>query len=509
MNRRDLLKLTGISITAMFSGCDLLKQSNSPHLSAEKRPNIIFIMSDDQGSSQFGFMSKAFNESELSNYSLEKAYYGTSPYSAEKALEAAKNCSPTIDKLCENGMFLTNFHVGPACAPTRAALLTSKYPQGWGGYINNDIEEIGMAGESSPMQNFQKAGYATACIGKWHSAPLEKQHPLDYGFDYFFGFGRAWTTYHNSEHLVKNKDAAQAKGYLTEQLTDEALSFIDRSCDQDKPFMLYLPYNAPHSPTDTTPQSYYGKFDTGNIKMDKVYGAIYAMDKGIARIIDKLKHRRIDNNTLIMFTVDNGCPFWFPLPANGKLKGYKRQLFEGGTRTPLIAYWPGRIPAGRRDAALSIMDILPTALDAAGITVPEGLDGISMFGLLTGKKHNFDNRTLFWAGGHGQGTIEARLYMANLAREKGHFTDWYTAPGWYVIRGKWKLISPGTGRTKLYDIKDDPGERIDLADKNPEVVREMTAIFAEWIKDKPAPAVWDKAKWQKMIEIVEQETLIK
>ena len=464
-----------------------------------EKPNIILIMSDDQGSAQFGFMADSFRRDQLNNYSLEKAFYGSNAYDPLKSLEAAKKCTPHLDRLRHEGMLLTHFHVGPSCAPTRAALLTARYPQRWGGYTNRDLEIVGIGNESLPVRDLQQAGYATACIGKWHAAPLEEQHPLDYGFDYFWGFGRSHTPYHKSPHLVKNREKISAQGYLTEEITREALSFIDRSCENKEPFFLYLPYNAPHSSTHSTPKQYYSKFDTGSLVMDKVYGAIYAMDLGIGKIVDKLAEQGIEKNTLVLFTVDNGCPYWFPVPGNGMLAGFKRQLSEGGVRTPLVAWWPEMIePMSLDDGLASCMDLMPTALAAAGVESAKQLDGISLLETLKDKGEIPLQRALFWAGSHGQGTEEARFYMAGLAKKNGHFTDWYTPAGWYAIKGKWKLISPGTGWVKLFDLQNDPGETKDVAGEHPEKAEELSVLFSEWLKDKPKPVAWDAGKWKKM-----------
>lgn len=244
------------------------------------RPNIILVLLDDLGWGQFGPNSDWFTLRQLNPIILERDKR-TSP---EAALAAAKSAAPTFSRLSAEGTRFVNGHVAcPLCAPSRAAIMTSRYPQRFGGYVNRDIETGGIpADQLFPSQVLQKSGYATAAIGKWHIAKRQGgmdrgsgQHPLDRGFDYFFGFNLYGTSYYNSDILYRNYEKAQARGYLTEQFTDEAIGFVERS--KDRPFFLYLPFNAVHGPLDKpAPEKYLKRFDTGSKEVDNFYAYLNA-----------------------------------------------------------------------------------------------------------------------------------------------------------------------------------------------------------------------------------------
>lgn len=456
-------------------------------------------MSDDQGSAHFGFMKDSYQKHQLSEYLLQRAYYGKEPYNVEKSILAASQCTPNIDKLRQEGMLFTNYLTGPSCAPTRAAMLTAKYPQRFGVYVNFDAEKTGIADEQPVPLLLQQAGYKTATIGKWHAGPLSHRHPLDCGFDYFFGFEGAWTTYHNSQKLHRGREKTQAQGYLTEQITTESIAFIDKCVNENKPFFLNIAHPAPHSPTDTTAEKYYTRFDTGSLVMDKLFGAIYAMDESVGEVIERLKFHSIDRDTIIFFTIDNGSPYWFPLPGNGIHRGFKMTAYDGAHRVPMIARWHGKIKPNSQTRALAcVMDLIPTAIDAAAVALPDDIDGQSLLNVMKGRKDIHSNRALFWAGGHTAMTEEEWVFLDMRAKQEKKPKQWFAPPSWAVWKGKWKLVNAATGRPRLYDVENDPREIIDLSIRYPAVVRELSSLYSQWIKDKTPPSVWDDAKWRQL-----------
>src|SRR5579883_1475905 len=237
-----------------------------------KRPNILLVLMDDLGYGQFGPNSDMFDLNQLNPEAVEKAAPGTTP---QIALEQARKAIPNFTRLASEGTRFTDAYVAcPLCAPSRSGIMTGRYPQRFGVYINEDINQAGLPREQVMLPKLlQQSGYATGVIGKWHMARLKGgmepgtgQHPLDRGFDYFFGFNAPGTSYYDSEILWRNREHAQARGYTTEQFTDEAIGFLQRS--KGKPFFLYLPFNAVHGPLGKpAPDRYESRFKTGDRKL--------------------------------------------------------------------------------------------------------------------------------------------------------------------------------------------------------------------------------------------------
>jgi uncharacterized sulfatase len=353
----------------------------------------------------------------------------------------------------------------------------------------------------------QQNGYRTGLIGKWHlGGPYEEvmapnKHPLDQGFDYFFGYDRAEITYYDSDLLWRNRQSGvEAKGYLTEQITTEAIDFIDRNKDSDNPFFLYLSHHAPHEPVVAPPKQYLEPFDIDGGFMDNVYATIYAMDKGISDVMSHLKKSGLDENTLVIFASDNGTPGTYPWPANGPLRGFKRNYYEGGMRVPMIIRWPGKVPAGKDCTdMISAMDIMPTIFEAAGLNVPQNLnlDGRSVLGVFKGQSHIPKDRTLFWAGPNGSVSFKLDNYIKK-AKELG-VSRWNLLPfGWYARKGKWKLIDPSDGTIELYDLQTDIGEHNNIAAKHPKIVEEILAEYRQWINQSSPPQIANVEGWKKL-----------
>src|SRR5688572_11324963 len=291
--------------------------------------------------------------------------------------------TPHLDRMAAEGARLTNFYAAcPFCAPTRTSLLTGRYPfrSGMNGNPSPDggASDLGIPdGELLLGELFQKAGYATACYGKWHLGHRPKFFPTRHGFDEYFGI-----LYSNDMRPVELRQNEERAEYpveqttLTQRYTQRAVSFIERH--KDKPFFLYLPHAMPHKPLAAS-DGFYKKNGNG------LYGDVIAeLDAAIGRVLAKIKEVGIDERTLVLFTSDNGP--WYG-GSTGGLRGMKGQAWEGGFREPMIARWPGKIPPGHvsREPAI-MMDLYVTALAAAGIEIPtdRAVDGRDIMPLLTG-----------------------------------------------------------------------------------------------------------------------------
>jgi uncharacterized sulfatase len=517
IDRRLFLKSTALSCLNFAISVGCMRQSRIP--SINKKPfNVLFILSDDQGYGQLGCYRQLFDRDNIHNVTLEeRKRWG---YSLEKALYAAENCTPNIDKLADEGIRMLNAHAGPSCVPSRAAFLTGRYPQRYGIYNNGDIYVNGLPDRAfSLVKLLQSSGYKTGLVGKWHlgqrktgeinngrekMAFCKGKHPLDQGFDFFYGFDGAQTSYYDSPHIWRNREfGIKTGGYLTDHFTEESIGFIENSHNQEKPFFLFLSYNAPHNPISKPPEKYCKfSFDTGNEWLDHFYNTIYAMDCGIGKIIRYLKQVDIEKDTLIIFASDNGASWNFPVPANGPLRGYKRQFYEGGQRIPMLLRQPGHIKS-KQDCKMpvSIMDVLPTALEIADADLPKVLeiDGVSLCNLIYGKNSFPENRAFYWAG--PMGTSSTKEHRANVkkARQKGVSVWDFNPPGWFVLQGKWKLIDPGDGKIRLYNLDNDINESMDIASKYPDLVRKLKLKYINWRKNLSRPKYWDYDMWEQTL----------
>lgn len=487
--RRQFLRQMG----ALGAGLALPKMLQAAP--APRQPNIILVLLDDLGYGQFGPNSDTFTLDQLNPIALERARGKITPAAA---LATAQKAVPNISRLAAEGTRFTDAYVTSSlCAPSRTALMTARYPQTFGFYNNIDVSKLGVSREVPFLvQSLQRGGYATAAIGKWHlariqggMAPGTGQHPLDRGFDYFFGFNNHGTEYYDSEILWRDRAPAKAEGYLTEQFTREALGFIERA--KGKPFFLYLAYNAVHGPLNRpAPAKYLARFNSGEKSVDNYYAYLNAADEGIGQIRQALEARGQAENTVIFVMSDNGAPGGTPLPSNGPFLGFKGQVWQGGLRVPLLAWGPGRVPAGKVNHDLvSSMDIMPTALElaGAGLPQPEALDGRSLLPLLQGRQQGPVHEALFCAGA-----------LADKWAGKGQIADELTAPpAWGVRKGRWLLrYWSHLKRHELYDLETDKGERHDVAADHPEVVSELLADYARWFKRTGKPVAWPEPQWQ-------------
>ena len=394
--------------------------------------------------------------------------------------------TPNIDALAAKGIRFTDAYVsGPVCSPTRAGLMTGRYQQRFGHEFNMSLgpiyRDVGLPLEEVTIADRLKAaGFHTALIGKWHLGYGPRFRPMQRGFDEFFGFLGGQHSYVNPATELNpvydgDKVVTQAP-YLTDALADRAVDFIHRQTSQ--PFFLYLAFNAVHLPLQAT-DKYLARFQSIPDERRRTYAAMLsAMDDGIGRVLAALREKNLERNTLIVFFDDNGGPTTqggTNGSINAPLRGSKGQTWEGGIRVPFIISWKGQLPEGKTDSHPIIqLDIMPTALSAAGVTVkPEWkLDGVNLLPFLTGKMSSPPHEALYWRFG------------ASMA----------------IRKREWKLVKTGNAQAagdvtvvkdlsgaELYNLKDDIGEQHNLAAAHPEIVKELGDVWQRWNKELAKP----------------------
>jgi arylsulfatase A-like enzyme len=450
-------------LSTFFIACQSEKSDNS-------KPNIIFILMDDLGWNNVGFMGSTYYE------------------------------TPNIDSLARNGMIFTNAYAnGPNCAPTRACILTGQYTPRHGIYTVSSSERgktqlrkiIPIANKTILETNavtiaeaLKPAGYVCASIGKWHMGDDPEYGPLAQGFDINIAGNHSGSPpngYFAPFKLPYIEEAPPGE-YLSDRLTGEAIQFIESN--KDKPFFLYLPHYAVHTPLQAPAdliEKYKNKPDhTG--KINPIHAAMLeSVDTGIGKIISKLKESHLEDNTVIFFFSDNGGVTW--ITSMAPLRGGKGMLYEGGIRVPMFVYWPGKIKPGMQcDVPVAGIDFFPTFLDLAGIhlTKDRPMDGISILPLLQGQKE-LKREALFW---HFPAYLEARNNPAEGARDP-YFR---TRPAAVVRMGNWKLIEYfEDGELELYNLQDDVSEKYNVVQQYPEITRNLLNIMLQWRKLTGAP----------------------
>jgi arylsulfatase A-like enzyme len=388
--------------------------------------------------------------------------------------------TPNIDRLAGEGVRFTDAYVsGPYCSPTRAGLLTGRYPQRFGHEFNLGAEhtEFGLPLEETTIADRLKtAGYRTALYGKWHLGMGEKYHPLRRGFEEFFGFLAGAHTYiaagSGANRLLEGTVPLESfDGYLTDALAERASSYVKQP--SAKPFFLYLAFNAAHTPLQAS-QKYLDRFAHIENEQRRTYAAmVSAMDDGVGKVLGALRERNLDQNTLVFFFNDNGGPTMASTTINGSsnapLRGSKRTTWEGGIRVPFMIRWTGRVPAGRVESRPIIqLDVLPTVLAAAGVKVDKStrLDGVDLLPFLTGSAKGLPHETLYWRLG---GMMAIRHGEWKLLKTKeGPLADADPA-----------VLNDLTG-AELYNLATDIGESKNVAAAHPEKVKELGARWQRW-----------------------------
>ena len=364
--------------------------------------------------------------------------------------------TPNIDSIGEEGAVFDRFFVCPVCSPTRAEFLTGRYHVRSGVYSTSAGGERMDLDETTIADLFKKAGYATGAFGKWHNGMQYPYHPLGRGFDYFYGFCSGHWGHYYDALMEMNGRLVKGKGFCVDDFTTEAINFIDRAVKDDKPFFTYVPYNTPHSPMQV-PDRWWNKFKDKKLdemmrhrnpsREDRLHLlAALAMceniDWNVGRLLKKLDQLAVAEDTIVVFFHDNGPngSRW-----NGDMEGRKGSTEEGGTRSPLLIRWPKVIKPGTEiNQIASVLDLLPTLTEMAGVSAkPEKkLDGRNLFPLLNGDSRKWASRTLIssWKGKVG-------------ARDQCFRLDY---------------------KGRLYDMENDPGQRIEVSNKFPKIYKRLT-----------------------------------
>jgi arylsulfatase A len=418
----------------------LLAQS-SPAANANT-PNIVFILCDDLG---FGDLS----------------CYGS------------KIRTPNLDRMAAEGMRFTNFcSADPVCSPSRAALLTGRYPTRVGVprvFFPQDKDGLNLD-EKTLADILRARGYKTMCIGKWHLGRPTEYLPTNRGFDAYYGI--PYSNDMTPRVLMRNTSVVEdntSLDTLTKRYTEQAIGFIRDA--KDSRFFLYLPHTFPHIPLGASAE-FRGKSSQG------LYGdVVEELDWSVGEILRTLKETGADDNTLVMFSSDNG-PWYQGSP--GKLRGRKNTTYEGGVREPFIARWPKHIPKGRvSDAVCSMMDVFPTVAKLCGAVLPEKpLDGLDIWPILTGRKQQLDRDPLLYFNVWD-------LQCARWGNWKLHVARHNTAA--YVPAPPGGIHNYVLPKPELYNLAVDPDESYDVAPENPEVVARMQSRIAAMIATFPEP----------------------
>ena len=446
----------------LFSAC----QSKKDESKEPQKPNIVYILADDLG---YGDLS----------------CYGQTHFK-----------TPNIDKMASEGMLFTQHYAGTSvCAPSRSSLMTGQTTGHTPIRGNKEVKPEGQwpipDSTFTMAEMLKQAGYVTGGFGKWGLGyPGSEGEPNKQGFDEFFGYNcqrlahnyyPAYLWDNEQKVMLEGNTGDQFAQYAADTIHQRALQFIEKN--KDKPFFLYYPSTIPHAELllpEKYKKNYEGKFlpeksfkgaepgdpgfRTGSYGTQPESHAAFAamvthLDKQVGDVLNKLKELGLDKNTIVIFTSDNGPhleggadPDYFD--SNGPLRGYKRDLYEGGMREPMIAWWPGKIQAGSKtDHVSAFWDVMPTFAELVGATTPSYIDGISFLPTLLGKSGQKEHDYMYWEF-HEQGGRQA------------------------LRQGNWKLVRynvtrPGKTTTELYDLSNDIGEANNVAEQHPEKVKEL------------------------------------
>ncbi len=467
-SRRAFLKSVGLGAAAFATSCSTKPQAGRN----TDRPNVILIMTDDQG-------------------------YGDLGVTGNPVIK-----TPNIDAMAGRSASMENFYVHPVCAPTRACLMTGRY-----NYRTRVVDTyVGRAmmepEETTIAEILSRAGYKTGIFGKWHLGDNYPMRPMDQGFSESLvhrggGIGQpsdpeGGEGKYTNPTLLDNGKLKKFKGYCTDIYFEKAADWMAKCKAQEKNFFAYIPTNAPHGPFHDVPENILNEYKKMNLsnerfpqdkghplpeksnedKRARIFAMITNIDQNVGRLFDKLDKLGLTDNTIVIFMVDNG--------PNGRryvagMKGRKSNVYEGGIRSPFFVHWPAGLEAGQSsDKIAAHIDVPPTILDACGVEKPAGLklDGRSLLPLLKGRQIDWPDRMIVIQSHRGNKPV---LYHNFAARTQ-----------------KWKLLNAsGFGNEKLkgrpefelYDMVSDPLEEHNLAQERPEIVETMRNIYERWFAD--------------------------
>jgi arylsulfatase A-like enzyme len=460
-SRRNFLRtMSGLLASSQF----ISKRS----WSQIKRPNVIVIFADDLG---YG---------DISGFGYKKSPFKT----------------PNLTRMADEGVKLTQVYVPvPYCAPSRATLLTGRYPFR-NGVVSNPTPDAGINNiglpdsEKTIAESLKTAGYATCCIGKWHLGHTPNFLPRKQGFDEYFGI--LYSNDMRPVQLVENEKVIEypvVQATLTKRYTERALSFIEDSYDNNQPFFLYLPHAMPHKPLAASEDFY-----TPETPNDLYADVIRELDWSVGEIINKLKSLDIDQETLVIFTSDNGP--WYG-GSTGGLRGMKAKTWDGGLRVPFIARWPGMIPAGIvNSSVVGTIDLFPTILQICGVDLPRDrvIDGEDIWPLLISENEESPHEAIFAMHGPNLAMVRSgkwKLHLRNPGGIPKRGNDWVDprAPDGVTILAPYEQSKPdeypgivgGVNPTEmmLFDVENDSQEQIDLSEQHPEIVQQLKSYADE------------------------------
>jgi arylsulfatase/arylsulfatase A len=445
----------------------LLVIINPYNLLAQDRPNIIIMMTDDQGYGDIGFHGNPYLK------------------------------TPHIESIAEQGIEMTHFFTYPNCSPTRAALLTGRYPYRTGVVGVTQVDHLMNASELTIAEILSSHGYRTGIFGKWHLGDNHPMRPSDQGFQEVLvhkggGIGQAAGPAGNSYFdpiLEHNNVPKKYEGYCDDIFTNAALDYMSK--DDTKPFFIYLATNLPHFPLEV-PDEMADPYREIGLHEDnaRTYGMVANIDANVGRVLEKLRSLNIEDNTLVIFLSDNGPRHRrtkndvYPGRWVANLRGTKTSVYECGIRVPFFVKWPDKLPGGINTKTMgAIIDIFPTILDACKISPPKNLqlDGQSLLPLWAGQPFNNEDRAFI-----------TQMQVGPTAFKYMHFA---------VRTQKYKLISPHDDphhilyqptdeelrktltKLELYDVENDPSERINLAGEYPEIMDGLLAQYEDWFDE--------------------------
>ncbi|WP_075344069.1 sulfatase-like hydrolase/transferase [Tenacibaculum agarivorans] len=428
-------------------------------------PNILLILCDDLGYSDVGF-------------------------------NGAKDIkTPALDNLAENGTILTSAYVAhPFCGPSRTSIMTGRYAHKIGGQFNlpraHQNAGLGVTTKEQYIsKTLQKAGYYTGAVGKWHLGTVQKYHPNNRGFDDFYGFLGGGHNYFPKQFKAEyekqkangnteirdyitplefNGKEVDENEYITDALSREAVNFIDRANQKEKPFFLYLSYNAPHTPLEAKEEDV-KHYQHIKDKKRRIYaGMVHAVDRGIANVVETLRKNKQLDNTLIVFFSDNGGKLSkgatnFPLTAG------KGSTHEGGYRVPMFFHWPNVVPSGVKfQHPVSALDLYPTLTSLGKAELPTGkiLDGKDIWADFLAGKNPYQDKNIY--------ALRHRIEFDN-----------YTDVG--VRKNNWKALKVKNNNWTLYDLDNDPGEENNLSKSHPELLENLVEETKKWSETNQQP----------------------
>lgn len=396
---------------------------------ADQKPNVLLIMTDDQGWGDVGVHGNDVIQ------------------------------TPVLDKLAAESVTFDRFYVSPVCAPTRASLLSGRYDIRTGVSGVTGRREVMASDEQTIAEVLKSAGYDTGCFGKWHNGKQFPNDPTGQGFDTFFGFKAGhWNNYFDST-LIDGGKKISTEGYITDVLTDAALKFV--SADRPQPFFCYVPYNAPHTPWQV-PDRWFDQYEGKGLDRptQSAYAMVSCIDHNIGRLLKTLEETGQSDNTIVIFLTDNGPN---GKRYNGNMRGAKGSVHEGGCRVPLFIRWPGRLKPHDVDRIAAHVDLLPTLVELCGVPFEETKprDGRSLVPLMTASAGDFTawlDRNLYTYRRTGTGSVRGAIRNQRFR---------------FVVEKQ----------SQLYDMRADPSQKTDISKASPKIFDQFQRDWDRYVNE--------------------------